>query len=251
MVSDSSRCNGVAVVVGAAHHGDYIGCLRLDGNQGGVGEVAADDRELVHGPAREEAVADAGVQEGVALRGQLEGRGAGLLAAPEELETEAIIARVASGEYDLTLADSHIVDIEGTWRSDIRAALTIGEPVDLGWAVRTDNPELLAAVDHLDGEAVRVGETHALAAARALMQHSSLGAAEMVRASLQIAAEICENGPLAVAAVLRTLRETNGMRETEALEHEFTYGWDVFGSEDAKEGPTAFMERRKPSFTGE
>ena len=35
------------------------------------------------------------------------------------------------------------------------------------------------------------GGAYALAAARALMQHSSLGAAEMVRASLQIAGEIC------------------------------------------------------------
>lgn len=35
------------------------------------------------------------------------------------------------------------------------------------------------------------GGAYALAAARALMQHSSLGAAEMARASLQIAGEIC------------------------------------------------------------
>jgi len=35
------------------------------------------------------------------------------------------------------------------------------------------------------------GGAYALAAARALMQHSSLGAAEMTRASLQIAGEIC------------------------------------------------------------
>jgi ATP-dependent HslUV protease subunit HslV len=35
------------------------------------------------------------------------------------------------------------------------------------------------------------GGAYALAAARALMQHSSLGAAEMVRASLQISGEIC------------------------------------------------------------
>jgi enoyl-CoA hydratase len=66
----------------------------------------------------------------------------------------------------------------------------------------------------------------------------------------EIAAAICANGPLAVQAVLRTLRETNGMRETEALEHEFTYGWDVFGSADAKEGPRAFKEKRTPNYQG-
>jgi len=68
--------------------------------------------------------------------------------------------------------------------------------------------------------------------------------------ALEIAAVISSNGPLAVQAVLRTLRETNGMPLREALDHEYTYGWDVFGSEDAKEGPRAFKEKRTPNFTG-
>lgn len=66
----------------------------------------------------------------------------------------------------------------------------------------------------------------------------------------EIGHAICDNGPLAVQALLRTLRETNGMEETQALEHEFSYGWDVFGSEDAKEGPRAFKEKRTPKFQG-
>jgi enoyl-CoA hydratase len=64
----------------------------------------------------------------------------------------------------------------------------------------------------------------------------------------EIGATIAENGPLAVEAILRTLQETDGMTEPEALAHEFEYGWGVFKSEDSKEGPRAFAEKRKPEF---
>jgi enoyl-CoA hydratase/carnithine racemase len=64
----------------------------------------------------------------------------------------------------------------------------------------------------------------------------------------QIAQVICDNGPLAVEAIIRTLHETDGMTEAEALAYEFDYGWQVFQSEDAKEGPRAFKEKRKPAF---
>jgi enoyl-CoA hydratase len=73
---------------------------------------------------------------------------------------------------------------------------------------------------------------------------------EALAKAKEIANVICGNGPLAIKSLLRTLRETNGMTETEALTYEFTYGWDVFGSEDAKEGPRAFKEKRTPNFQG-
>ena len=64
----------------------------------------------------------------------------------------------------------------------------------------------------------------------------------------EIAAVIADNGPLAVEAILRTLHETDGMTEAEALDHEWEYGQAIFRTEDAKEGPRAFTEKRKPQF---
>jgi len=66
----------------------------------------------------------------------------------------------------------------------------------------------------------------------------------------QIAATIAANGPLAVEAVVRTLRETAAMSEEEAFAFEQPHIAAVFGSEDAKEGPRAFAEKRAPVFHG-
>ena len=64
----------------------------------------------------------------------------------------------------------------------------------------------------------------------------------------EIAEVICANGPLAVEAITRTLHECDGMELDTALRHEWGYGQAVFASQDAKEGPRAFAEKRKPVF---
>ncbi len=64
----------------------------------------------------------------------------------------------------------------------------------------------------------------------------------------EIADLICANGPLAVEAITRTLHECDGMELDAALRHEWDYGQAVFASEDAKEGPLAFAQKRTPSF---
>ena len=71
---------------------------------------------------------------------------------------------------------------------------------------------------------------------------------EALAKAREIAGTIAENGPLAIEAILKTLHETDGMSEAEALAYENEYGGAVFGSEDAKEGPRAFAEKRKPAF---
>jgi enoyl-CoA hydratase len=64
----------------------------------------------------------------------------------------------------------------------------------------------------------------------------------------EIAAQIGLNGPLAVEAVLQTLRTSGGKTEVEAFAEEWPRGQAVFASEDAKEGPKAFSEKRVPEF---
>lgn len=65
-----------------------------------------------------------------------------------------------------------------------------------------------------------------------------------------IAERIAANGPLAVSAILRTLRETESMPEAEAFSIEGRLGMEVMSSNDAAEGPRAFLEKRSPNFTG-
>jgi enoyl-CoA hydratase len=66
--------------------------------------------------------------------------------------------------------------------------------------------------------------------------------------ALEIAEVINGNGPLAVQAILKTIRETEGMHEEEAFKPDTANGIPVFLSEDAKEGPRAFKEKRAPNF---
>ena len=66
---------------------------------------------------------------------------------PETMETEEVIEKVAQGKYDLTLADSHILDIELTWRDDIKAAFPVGGPIKNAWAVRKKDSQLLIAIN--------------------------------------------------------------------------------------------------------
>ena len=61
---------------------------------------------------------------------------------------------------------------------------------------------------------------------------------------------IAANGPLAVQAVLKTIRDSEGKHEDECWADDAKVGAAVFASNDAKEGPKAFLEKRTPEFTG-
>jgi enoyl-CoA hydratase len=68
--------------------------------------------------------------------------------------------------------------------------------------------------------------------------------------AIGIGERIARNGPLAVQAVKRSVQETEGLPEAEALKIELEIGLPIFGTADAKEGTRAFKEKREPRYEG-
>lgn len=64
----------------------------------------------------------------------------------------------------------------------------------------------------------------------------------------ELAAMIAKNGPIAVQAIKRSVLESEFLPEQEALAKELEIGQPVFKTQDAREGPRAFAEKRQPEF---
>ncbi|GAB3142594.1 crotonase/enoyl-CoA hydratase family protein [Amycolatopsis stemonae] len=116
-----------------------------------------------------------------------------------------------------------------------------------GSAVRLPRqiPYTIAADILLTGRHLSAGEALAIG----LIGHVVPDGQALSRA-LELAELVNANGPVAVRAILRTIRDTEGLHEEEAFKLDSQYGIEVFASEDAKEGPRAFSEKRKPEFRG-
>lgn len=74
---------------------------------------------------------------------------------------------------------------------------------------------------------------------------------ELMPRAASIASRIAENGPLAVAACKEAVIRTSGLPYSEAFPIENQLSARIMRTKDAREGPLAFMEKRKPSFIGE
>jgi len=73
---------------------------------------------------------------------------------------------------------------------------------------------------------------------------------EALATAMEIAERIAANGPLAVQAIKRSVQETEGLPEAEALKIELEIGLPIFGTADAREGTLAFKEKRPPHYEG-
>jgi enoyl-CoA hydratase len=68
--------------------------------------------------------------------------------------------------------------------------------------------------------------------------------------ALALAKRIAENGPLAVQLTRQLVEETAFLDEREAWVRSRRVVAENFESQDAREGPRAFAEKRKPNWTG-
>ena len=68
--------------------------------------------------------------------------------------------------------------------------------------------------------------------------------------AVALATRIAKNAPLGVAASKRLIIDSFGRTEEEFWKHQIPFMKDVFSSNDAKEGPRSFAEKRAPKWSG-
>lgn len=133
-------------------------------------------------------------------------------------------ARLGLPEIDLGIVPA--------WGGTQRLTRTVGRARAL---------DLMLRARRIDAdEALRIGLVHEVHLPDALLDRAGA-----------LAAELAEKPPLAVAGILRAVVQGGALPLDEGLALEFEAVSRTSGSEDAREGVTAFLEKRKPVFRGE
>jgi enoyl-CoA hydratase len=77
-----------------------------------------------------------------------------------------------------------------------------------------------------------------------------LPADQVMAKAEELARKIADNGPLAVRKIKETVLNALGVPLEEGFKIENAAAREILATDDAKEGPRAFMEKRKPRYTG-
>lgn len=105
-------------------------------------------------------------------------------------------------------------------------------------------PRPLAMEMALTGDPITAERAHELGLVNVLTEGPAIGGA------MELAARVAANGPLAVAASKAVIRDSWLWPEDQAVALQSPYIDHVFSSEDAREGATAFAQKRKPEWKG-
>lgn len=106
-------------------------------------------------------------------------------------------------------------------------------------------PHCIAMQLMLTGTAIDAGE-----ALRIGLVNQCIPAKQVMPKARAIAQRIAENAPVSVREIKRVAMATSGLTLVEAYRLEDAARRRVLATEDAKEGPRAFMEKRRPRFQG-
>ena len=90
----------------------------------------------------------------------------------------------------------------------------------------------------------------ALDALRMGLLNRVVPAAELLPVTLDLAARIAANGPAAIRAIKHTVRAASGQPLAAGYDLEDVARARIMATEDAREGPLAFMQKRAPVYRG-
>jgi enoyl-CoA hydratase/carnithine racemase len=167
-------------------------------------------------------------------------------AAEAPLFVAAIAGHALGGGYEIALACDIRVAAEGRYRIGL-PEVTLGLLPGTGGTQRL--PRLIGRGRAL--ELMTTGRTVTPAEAERLgMVDRLVPAGEFDQAVAELAASLAGGAPLAVAAITRVVNDGLDRSLPDALDRELEELAALFASEDAREGMTAFTEKRPPKFSG-
>ena len=158
----------------------------------------------------------------------------------------AIAGHALGGGYEIALACDIRIAAEGRYRIGL-PEVTLGLLPGTGGTQRL--PRLIGRGRAL--ELMTTGRTVGPAEAERIgMVDRLVPAATFDQAVAELAAGLAAGAPLAVAALTRVVNDGLERSLEDALERELQELAALFASEDAREGMTAFTEKRPPSYNG-
>ncbi len=185
-----------------------------------------------------------------ALNGQrplVEGRGfAGLCERPPRKPLIAAVEGYAlAGGCEMALACDMIVaaDNANFGLPEVKRGIVPGS----GGMVRLPSriPYHIAMEAVLTGEMLPATRAHQFGLVNRLVQ-----AGQALEQAMVLARIVAENGPLAVQTAKKIVTESRDWRQADMFDLQRPRVAHIFVSADAKEGATAFAEKRKPVWTG-